>query len=85
MFSSAFANSPTRILPVVDMSQQFLNMYSKRGQPCAYYPETGYPVESYGQSCIRFFDLMGFCPVGIATTDSNGGNYYNPNVFPYQN
>ena len=83
-FSSQFVNVPNRDLPVIDMSSIIGGLYSNRGIPCMYYPETGYPVESTGQSAIRLLDLLGFCPIGVATPDANSGVFYNPNVFPYQ-
>ena len=84
-FSSAFASGiQTRDLPIVDFDKVITDAFTNRGLPSLYYPDSGYPVESVGQSVIRFLDLMGFCPIGVACTDDDGGHFYNPNVFPYQ-
>lgn len=84
-FSSLFAGAlPLNSLPVLDFTDIVTELASKRGMPAMVYPELAVPVESIGQSALRLFDLLGYCPIGISgATDSGNGVFYNPNVFPY--
>lgn len=83
-FSTQFDNSFLLTnLPVIDFSNMLQDLHTYRSTAALYYPESMFSVESKGQSAIRLLDLLGYCPIGVATADNGGGYFYNPNVFPY--
>ena len=83
-FSTQFDNSFLLTnLPVIDFSNMMQDLHTYRSTAALYYPESIFSVESKGQSAIRLLDLLGYCPIGVATADQGGGYFYNPNVFPY--
>lgn len=82
-WSSLFpSNSIKRNFPVYDFNSAVSTLRNNRSSlvPNALNNVT---AESIGQSAIRLFDFLGYCPLGISHADSEGTSYYLQNVFPY--